>query len=191
MVERCQWVTDDQIYIDYHDKEWGRPVKDSQKLFELLCLEGAQAGLSWWTILKRREAYYNAFDQFDPQIISQYDQDKIESLMKNTSIIRHRLKIKSVITNAKAYLRVSQTYGSFSDYIWQFVNHQPIQNEWPSSDDIPTQTELSERMSCQMKRDGFSFIGPTICYAYMQATGLVNDHIITCWCYDDVKQLSS
>ncbi|WP_392424170.1 DNA-3-methyladenine glycosylase I [Dolosigranulum pigrum] len=189
-MERCQWVTDQARYIAYHDEEWGRPTRDDRELFELLCLEGAQAGLSWWNILKRRDAYREAFDQFDPAKIRQYDETKIEQLLANEGIIRNRLKIESVIKNAKAYERVTERCGSFSAYIWQFVENQPIQNAWEHPEEVPATTELSTRMSKQMKKDGFSFVGPTICYAYMQSTGLVNDHLTRCWCYEPVKALS-
>lgn len=189
MQKRCGWVTEDKVYMDYHDSEWGCPLYDDHQLFELLCLEGAQAGLSWLTILKRRENYREAFDQFDPEVIATYSDDKIEKLMQNERIIRNRLKIKSVVTNAKAYLEITEKEGSFASYIWSFVNHEPIINKWLSSSDVPAQTELSIRMSEQLKKDGFKFVGPTICYAYMQSAGLVNDHIVDCFCYKEVNHL--
>lgn len=188
-MERCGWVTEDQVYLDYHDYEWGRPMKDDRELFELLCLEGAQAGLSWLTILKRRMQYREAFDQFDPSTIADYSDEKIEELIQNEGIIRNRLKIRSVVKNAKAYQAVVEQYGSFSSYIWSFVDHQPIINHWTDISEVPAQTEESCRMSRQMKKDGFGFVGPTICYAYMQSAGLVNDHLTGCFCYQEVKQL--
>ncbi|TVP91401.1 DNA-3-methyladenine glycosylase I [Alkalibacterium sp.] len=189
MTERCEWVTDDQEYIDYHDKEWGRPLKDDLKLFELLCLEGQQAGLSWLTILKKRENFRKAFDGFDPEKIADYSADKIEELLQDKGIIRNRLKINSVIKNAKAYLSVQEREGSFSSYIWQFVEGHPIINEWEEHEDVPSETEISREMSRQMKKDGFKFVGPTICYAYMQSAGLVNDHETGCSCYKEIKDI--
>ena len=188
-MERCGWVTEDHVYLDYHDHEWGRPMKDDRELFELLCLEGAQAGLSWLTILKRRMQYREAFDQFDPSTIADYSDEKIEELIQNEGIIRNRLKIRSVVKNAKAYQAVVEQCGSFSSYIWSFVDHQPIINHWTDLSEVPAQTEESRRMSRQMKKDGFSFVGPTICYAYMQSAGLVNDHLTGCFCYQEVNQL--
>lgn len=188
MVKRCGWVTNDSLYIEYHDEEWGRPLYDDHRLFEMLCLEGAQAGLSWWTILQRRENYREAFDDFNPEKIVTYDEDKMEELLANEKIIRNKLKIKSVISNAEAYMKVVEEYGSFSDYIWQFVNHEPIINERKSQVDVPASTELSHSLSKQLKKDGFKFVGPTICYAYMQAVGMVNDHLVDCQCYEEIKQ---
>lgn len=187
MTKRCEWVTTDPIYIDYHDKEWGRPLKDDRKLFELLCLEGQQAGLSWLTILKKRENFRQAFDFIDPEIIAGYSADKIEELMTNEGIIRNRLKIKSIISNAKAYLEVKEREGSFSSYIWQFVEGDSIINTWEHHEE-PSETEISRQMSKQMKKDGFKFVGPTICYAYMQSAGLVNDHETTCSCYEEINK---
>lgn len=189
MPKRCGWVPEDKVYMDYHDTEWGRPIHDDRELFELLCLEGAQAGLSWLTILKRRDNYREAFDQFDPEIIANYSDEKIEELVKNEKIIRNRLKIKSVVNNAKAYLEIEKRGESFSSYIWSFVNHKTIINKWASLSNVPSQTELSNHMSTQMKKDGFKFVGPTICYAYMQSAGLVNDHIVECFCYKKVNKL--
>lgn len=188
MTKRCEWVTTDPIYIDYHDKEWGRPLKDDRKLFELLCLEGQQAGLSWLTILKKRENFRQAFDFFDPEIIAGYSVDKIEELMTNEGIIRNRLKIKSIISNAKAYLEVKEREGSFSSYIWQFVEGDSIINTWEHHEEVPSETKISRQMSKQMKKDGFKFVGPTICYAYMQSAGLVNDHETTCSCYEEINK---
>src|SRR5690625_4476160 len=183
MVKRCDWVTDEPFYIDYHDHEWGRPVHDDRKHFEMLTREGAQAGLSWITILKRRENYRNAFDNFEPQKISQYGTDKIEKLTNDEGIIRNKLKINSVITNAQAFLKIQQEFGSFNNYIWQFVNGEPIFNAWASELEVPAYTVESETMSKDLKKRGFKFVGPTICYAFMQATGMVNDHTKDCFLY--------
>ncbi|HAJ70403.1 MAG: DNA-3-methyladenine glycosylase I [Alkalibacterium gilvum] len=188
MTNRCKWVTDNQKYKDYHDKEWGRPLYDDKQLFELLCLEGAQAGLSWLTVLKKRENYREAFDNFDPQKISNYNEEKIQKLLKNENIIRNKLKIRSVVTNAQAYLEILESGQTFSDYLWQFVDGEPIQNARIKNSDIPSQTERSQRMSKQLKKDGFKFVGPTICYAFMQASGMVNDHVTDCFCYEEVKE---
>ena len=180
MGKRCEWVTEDPLYIAYHDKEWGQPLYDDQRLFELLCLEGAQAGLSWWTILQRRESYREAFDGFDPYQIADYDEKKIAELLQNENIIRNRLKIRSVVTNAKAYIKIVEGGQSFSDYIWQFVGGKPVINYWEHQAEVPAVTEISTQMSKQLKKDGFKFVGPTICYAYMQAAGMVNDHLVSC-----------
>ncbi|WP_173915368.1 DNA-3-methyladenine glycosylase I [Halobacillus sp. Marseille-Q1614] len=180
-MNRCAWVTDEPLYLEYHDKEWGVPVYDDQVLFEMLCLEGAQAGLSWWTILKKRENYRIAFDQFDPEKIVRYTDEKIQTLLEFEGIIRNRLKVKSVVSNAKAFLKIQAEYGSFSNYIWEFVGHEPIVNEWKTIEEVPVSNELSDSMSKQLKKDGFKFVGPTICYSYMQAVGLINDHTLDCF----------
>lgn len=183
-MERCSWVKlDEPIYVKYHDEEWGVPVYDDRKLFEMLCLEGAQAGLSWLTILKRREGYLAAFDQFDAEKIVQYDEEKLEALRNEERIIRNRLKIKSVVTNAESFLAIQKQYGSFSNYIWSFVDGKPLTNSWESSEQVPITTEISDRMSKQLKKDGFKFVGSTICYSYMQAVGMVNDHTTNCHCF--------
>ena len=183
-MERCSWVKlDEPIYVKYHDEEWGVPVYDDRKLFEMLCLEGAQAGLSWLTILKRREGYLAAFDQFDAEKIVQYDEEKLEALRNDERIIRNRLKIKSVVTNAESFLTIQKQYGSFSNYIWSFVDGKPMINSWESFEQVPVTTEISDRMSKQLKKDGFKFVGSTICYSYMQAVGMVNDHTANCHCY--------
>ena len=188
-MERCAWVKlDEPIYIEYHDKEWGIPVYEDQLLFEMLCLEGAQAGLSWLTILKRREGYRAAFDQFDAHKIVRYDDSKLQALKEDERIIRNRLKIASVKTNAESFLKIQQQYGSFSNYIWSFVNGKPIINNWRTVQEAPITTEISDRMSKQLKKDGFKFVGPTICYAFMQAVGMVNDHVVDCMCYEEIKQ---
>ncbi|MFY0742683.1 DNA-3-methyladenine glycosylase I [Solibacillus sp. FSL W7-1472] len=183
-MERCSWVKlDEPIYVKYHDEEWGVPVYDDRKLFEMLCLEGAQAGLSWLTILKRREGYLAAFDQFDAEKIVQYDEEKLEALRNDKRIIRNRLKIKSVVTNAESFMAIQKQYGSFSNYIWSFVDGKPMINSWESFGQVPVTTEISDRMSKQLKKDGFKFVGSTICYSYMQAVGMVNDHTANCHCY--------
>lgn len=180
---RCAWVTNDPLYKAYHDNEWGRAVYDDQRLFEFLILEGAQAGLSWLTVLKKRDNYRLAFDHFIPEKIADYNQHKIEALLANSGIIRNRLKIESTITNAKAYLQVVKEWNSFSDYIWHFVNNQPIKNHWDDRKKVPSQTSISDKMSKDLKVRGFKFIGSTICYAFMQAVGMVNDHTTDCFCY--------
>ncbi|WP_042356084.1 DNA-3-methyladenine glycosylase I [Bacillus rubiinfantis] len=180
---RCGWVNNDPLYIDYHDHEWGVPVYDDRLLFEFLNLEGAQAGLSWYTILKKRENYRHAFDYFDAEKIVAYDEQKIEELCRNKGIVRNRLKINAVISNAQAFLKVKKEFGSFSDYLWSFVNGKPIQHQYTNLREVPASTELSERLSKDLKKRGFKFVGPTICYAFMQAVGMVNDHLISCHCY--------
>ena len=183
---RCAWCGDDPLYQRYHDKEWGVPLYDDKKLFEFLILEGAQAGLSWITVLRKRENYRQAFDQFDPEKIAKYSQAKIEQLVSNEGIIRNRLKIESTISNAQAYLRIQQTGVSFSDYVWQFTDGKVIQNHFTSLSEIPAETAVSKNMSKRLKKDGFRFVGPTICYAFMQAAGMVNDHLIGCHRYQNL-----
>ena len=179
--KRCSWVTDDPIYIQYHDTEWGAPIYDDRLLFEFLILEGAQAGLNWLTILKKRENYRLCFNYFNAEKIACYDEKKYQALLKNAGIIRNRLKIQSAITNAQAYLTIEKEYPSFSNYIWQFVDGKPIQNHWKKHVDIPTTTAQSDLMSKDLKKRGFKFVGSTICYAYMQAVGMVNDHLTDCF----------
>lgn len=181
MKKRCFWVSDDPIYIAYHDKEWGKPIYDDQLLFEFLILEGAQAGLSWITVLKKRENYRAAFDNFNPNKIARYNETKIKKLLENPGIIRNRLKINSAVLNAKAYLQVLKEYGSFSDFIWQFVDGKPIVNRWKGRGDIPNKNAISDKLSKELKKRGFKFVGSTICYAFMQAVGMVNDHTIECY----------
>ena len=183
MITRCQWCGDDPLYVAYHDDEWAIPVHDDQKLFEMLTLEGAQAGLSWITILRKRENYRQAFDQFQPQLVAQYDEAKIAALLANPGIVRNKLKVRSTVSNAQALLQVQAEFGSFDRYIWQFVGGQPIQNAWKSLAEIPAQTPAAEKMSKDLKKRGFRFMGPTICYAFMQATGMVNDHTVDCFRY--------
>lgn len=184
---RCTWVTDDPIYCDYHDKEWGVPIYDDRTLFEFLILEGAQAGLTWLTILKRRENYRRLFDHFDAKIIANYDKNKMVSLLNDPGIIRNRLKIESVVTNAKSFLEVQQEFTSFSNYLWQFVEHKPIINHWKTHGEIPSNTPLSDKLSKDLKKRGFKFVGSTICYAFMQAVGMVNDHTTHCFLYGKIR----
>jgi DNA-3-methyladenine glycosylase I len=181
MKTRCTWCLPDPLYIQYHDEEWGVPLHDDRELFELLILEGAQAGLSWFTILKRREGYREAFDQFDAKKIARYDKKKQAALMNNTGIIRNRLKIESTVSNAQAFLRVQKEEGSFDRYIWSFVGGKTKRNKWKAGERLPGQTAEAEAMSKDLKKRGFRFVGPTICYAFMQAAGLVNDHVAECF----------
>jgi len=183
---RCSWSGDLPIYHDYHDNEWGRPVHDDQKLFEMLILEGAQAGLTWITILKKRENYRIAFDGFDPNIVANYDDAKIEELMANEGIVRNRLKINSAITNAKLFLEVQKQYGSFDKFLWQYVDNKPIVGHFEKIEDMPATTEISDKISKDLKKMGFKFVGSTIIYAYMQATGMVNDHFTDCFVYKEL-----
>ena len=180
MVKRCEWATEEPN-ISYHDDEWGRPEHNDQKLFEFLILEGAQAGLSWVTILKRRQGYAKAFSNFDPQKVSKYTQKKINKLLLDESIIRNRLKINSAINNAKQFLKIQKEFDTFDNYIWSFVNHKPIKNNFKKLSDLPVSTLISEKMSQDLKKRGFNFVGPTICYAFMQAVGMVNDHTFQCF----------
>ncbi|UOF90693.1 DNA-3-methyladenine glycosylase I [Fodinisporobacter ferrooxydans] len=188
MAARCGWVTNDPLYIDYHDREWGVPIYEDQRLFEFLVLEGAQAGLSWYTILKKRENYRQAFDSFDPEKIAAYDDNKIAELLDNAGIVRNRLKIQSAIGNAKAFLRAKAEFGSFREYIWSFVGGQPHINHWSCLEDVPVSTPESDAMSKDLKRRGFRFVGTTICYSYMQATGMVMDHITECFRYRELSR---
>lgn len=186
MITRCGWSTTDPLYIQYHDREWGVPIHNDRLLFEFLILEGAQAGLSWITILRKREGYRLAFDHFDPQVVASYDGQKILELLADPGIIRNRRKIESAIQNARAFLDVQREFGSFDAYIWQFTGGQPKKNAWKTIQDIPPQTEESIAMSKDLIRRGFRFVGPTICYAHMQATGMVNDHTVDCFRYDQL-----
>ncbi|NOU15297.1 MAG: DNA-3-methyladenine glycosylase I [Methylococcaceae bacterium] len=182
-MNRCTWAQSSPIEQDYHDQEWGVPLHDDRLLFEFLILEGAQAGLSWVTILKKRDAYRLAFDHFDAEIIANYNDDKIAELLVNAGIVRNKLKVHSAVINARAFLAVQREFGSFSSYIWQFVEGKTVVNAWEKHNDIPASTPASERMSKDLLKRGFKFVGPTICYAFMQATGMVNDHVIDCFCY--------
>ena len=185
--ERCAWCGNDPLYVAYHDQEWGVPVHDDVKLFEFLILEGAQAGLSWSTILKKRENYRNAFDGFDLQKIVQYDGEKIQELLQNPGIVRNRLKVTSAVKNAHAVIRIQEEFGSFDAFIWRYVGGKPKQNSWKSLPDIPTHTKESDAMSKDLKKRGCSFVGSTICYAFMQAVGMVNDHTIDCFRYAELS----
>jgi DNA-3-methyladenine glycosylase I len=182
-VSRCGWATDDPLYVSYHDREWGTPLHDDRGLFELLILEGAQAGLSWITILRKRDSYRAAFDNFEPDRIAAYGVQKRAELLTNPGIIRNRLKVEAAVLNAKAFIELQRQFGSFDSYIWQFVNHTPIQNARRSIGDIPSSSAVSDAMSKDLKKRGFKFVGTTICYAFMQATGMVNDHILDCFRY--------
>lgn len=179
--ERCSWCLKDQAYRDYHDHEWGVPVYDDRKLFEMINLEGAQAGLSWHTVLVKRENYRQAFDDWDATKIALYNDQKIQDLLQNPGIIRNRLKVQATVTNAKALLAIQQKIGSFHEYIWQFIGGKPIINQRASLSQIPARTPVSDAMSKDLQKRGFKFVGSTICYAFMQATGMVDDHLITCW----------
>lgn len=181
MKKRCPWPSDDKLMIKYHDREWGVPLHNDKKLFEFLILEGFQAGLSWRTILHKRENFRMAFDNFDFNKVAKYDKRKINSLLKNEGIVRNKLKIEAAIMNAKAFLQVRKEFGTFNNYIWSFVNGKPIQNKFKSLKELPAKTKLSDRISDDLKKRGFKFVGSTIVYAHMQATGMVNDHVVSCY----------
>ncbi|HNS01914.1 MAG TPA: DNA-3-methyladenine glycosylase I [Anaerolineae bacterium] len=186
MMTRCQWAGTDPLYIAYHDLEWGVPIHDDRTLFEFLVLEGAQAGLSWFTILKKRPAYRAAFAGFDPAAVAAYDEARVAELLADSGIVRNRAKIAAAISNARAVLRIQQEFGSFDAYIWQFVGGRPLQNAWRSLSEIPVETAASQAMSKELKRRGCSFVGPTICYAFMQAVGMVNDHTVDCFRHGEI-----
>jgi DNA-3-methyladenine glycosylase I len=185
---RCAWCGDDPLYRTYHDTEWGVPLHDDQALFEFLILEGAQAGLSWITVLRKRENYRAAFDEFDVARIARYDAGKIAKLLQNPGIIRNRLKVGAAVTNAQKFLEIQEQFGSFNAFIWQFVDGKPIQNAWRSIAEVPASTTESDAMSKELKRRGFKFVGSTICYAHMQATGMVNDHTTDCYRHKELLQ---
>ncbi|MBI4218501.1 MAG: DNA-3-methyladenine glycosylase I [Chloroflexi bacterium] len=185
MKKRCEWAGSD-LMIAYHDTEWGVPLWDDRKLFEFLVLEGAQAGLSWDTILKRREGYRQAFAGFDPEAVAAYDEASVGRLLADTGIIRNRLKVRSAIQNAKALLSIQREFGSFAAFIWTFVDGKPVRNEWRALSEIPARTDLSDRVSKELRSRQFTFVGSTIVYAHMQATGMVNDHLVSCFRYDEV-----
>ncbi|MEM7027480.1 MAG: DNA-3-methyladenine glycosylase I [Pseudomonadota bacterium] len=187
-INRCGWCEGDSLYIKYHDKEWGVPVRRDKKLFEFLILEGVQAGLSWITVLKKRRAYREALDQFDYKKIATYNDKKLAALLKNPDLIRNRLKMKALTINANAFLHVRKEHGTFSRYIWQFTDGRTVHNEWRSLSQVPAKTSIAEAMSNDLKRRGFKFVGPTICYAFMQATGMVNDHIIDCFRHQEIVE---
>lgn len=186
-LHRCVWANASDHERAYHDREWGVPVHDDRLLFEFLVLEGAQAGLSWSTILNKRNAYRRAFDQFDANKIAYYSDAKLTNLLNNSEIVRNRLKIKSAITNARAFIKVQQNFGSFDQYIWQFVDYKPQHNKWKTHEQIPARTDQSIAMSKSLKQQGFSFVGEIICYAFMQATGMINDHTTDCYRYQQIK----
>ena len=183
MKKRCFWVNGDQLYIDYHDNEWGKPVYDDETLFEFLLLESFQAGLSWITILKKRENFRKAFDDFNYKKIANYNEKKFDELIVNEGIIRNKLKIRAAITNAQLFQEIQKEFGSFSKYIWSFVDGKPIVNKFQTREEVPATTEISDTISKALKKRGFKFVGSTIIYAFMQATGMVNDHTTDCFCY--------
>lgn len=190
-ITRCAWVNaSEPLYERYHDEEWGVPVHDDNALFERICLEGAQAGLSWLTILRKRENYRAAFDGFDPAKVARYDDAKVAELLGNAGIVRNRLKIASAINNAQKFLAVQEAFGSFDRYLWDFVDGKPIQNHWKSLSEIPAETDLSRKLSKDLSKRGFKFVGSTICYAMMQACGLVNDHTVDCFRHAEVMQMA-
>lgn len=186
MKQRCEWPGTDPLYLEYHDTEWGVPGHDDRRLFEMLVLEGAQAGLSWITILRKRDNYRRAFDEFDVKKIARYNERKVRTLLADTGIVRNRLKIASAIRNAQAFLRVQEEFGSFDSFIWGFVDGAAIQNQFKTLKEIPAQTDLSQTISKDLKKRGFTFVGPTVCYSFMQSVGLVNDHLVSCFRYGQV-----
>jgi DNA-3-methyladenine glycosylase I len=188
-LQRCAWAGSDPHYLAYHDEEWGVPVHDDRRHFEMLCLEGAQAGLSWITILRKRPNYRAAFDEFDPVLVAAYDEEKIAALLANPGIVRNRLKVRAFVRNAQAFLRTQAEFGTFDAYIWRFTGGAPIVNHWQELREIPAQTAEAQAMSKDLARRGFTFVGPTICYAYMQACGMVNDHVISCFRHPDHAQV--
>ena len=188
---RCLWCGTDPLYQQYHDEEWGVPLRDDETLFEFLILEGAQAGLSWITVLRKRENYRAALDNFNAEKMARYTPARIEKLLQNPGIIRNRLKVESAVSNARAYLNIKEKHASFADYLWQFVDGQPIQNRWNSIREVPASTAESDRMSKVLKKDGFKFVGSTICYAHMQATGMVNDHTVDCFRHQECRKLAA
>ena len=189
--ERCGWCGTDELYVAYHDEDWGVPVWDDRTLFEFLTLEGAQAGLSWSTILNKREGYRRLYDGFDPERVARYGDAKVAELLTDPAIVRNRAKIAASIGNAEAFLEVQTEFGSFSDYIWRFTDGRPIQNAWETMAEIPAKTALAETISKDLKCRGFKFVGPTIIYAHMQATGMVNDHLVSCFRYPEIAALES
>ena len=185
-VKRCTWAND-EVSIAYHDAEWGAPLHDERALFELLILEGAQAGLSWITILKKRPAYREAFNRFDPQKVARYDEAKITALLENEGIVRNRLKVRAAVRNAQAFLATQKEFGTFDAYIWRFVGGKPLRNRWREMAEVPARTEQSDVMSKDLAKRGFTFVGSTICYAFMQATGMVNDHLVSCFRHRELR----
>jgi DNA-3-methyladenine glycosylase I len=189
MPVRCEWSTFSDLALKYHDEEWGVPVHDDRSLFEFLVLEGAQAGLSWETILRKRDNYRKAFDNFDFEKVATYDDAKVDELLKNEGIIRNRLKVRSAINNAQAFKKVRDEFGSFDTYVWDFVNQAPVHNSWKSLAEIPAKTEIAEKISKDLRKSGFNFVGPTIIYAFMQAVGMVNDHVTDCFRHEQCREL--
>ncbi|BDQ03680.1 DNA-3-methyladenine glycosylase I [Ignavibacterium sp.] len=187
-ISRCPWPADDKLMIKYHDEEWGVPQHNDRKLFEFLLLEGFQAGLSWRTILHKRKNFRKAFDNFDFNKIAKYDKRKINSLMKDEGIIRNKLKIQAAVTNAKSFIEIRKEFGTFDKYIWSFINYKPINNKFTSIKELPARTELSDKISEDLKKRGFKFVGSTVIYAHMQATGMVNDHLVSCFRYNQIKK---
>lgn len=185
--QRCDWCEGDKLYTRYHDREWGVPVHGDKKLFEFLILEGVQAGLSWITVLKKRESYRREFDRFDFNVVASYDQRKLQSLLKKTELIRNRLKMQAAVTNARAFIQVREEFGTFNKFIWQFTDGETIHNCFKTLKEVPANTPISDAMSKELKRRGFTFVGSTICYAFMQATGMVNDHLVDCFRYQQLK----
>lgn len=190
MAKRCSWCGDDPLYVAYHDEEWGVPVRDDQTLFEFLLLEGAQAGLAWITVLRKREGYRSLFDDFNAQKVARYTDKKLEKLLLDPRIIRNRLKVYGARTNARAFLEVQAEHGSFANYIWDFVDGKPIENKWKSMRDVPATSPVSDKLSKDLKKRGFTFVGSTIMYAHMQATGMVNDHTTDCFRHRECKRLA-
>lgn len=188
MCERCGWSTSNELMMQYHDKEWGVPLHDEQKLFEFFVLEGFQAGLSWQIVLNKRENFRRAFDCFDPKKVASYSEDKIQALIQDKSIIRNQQKIRACVNNAQRFLDIQAEFGSFDHYIWSFVDHKPIVNRFFSMEEIPAKTELSDRISKELKQRGFKFVGSTVIYAHMQATGMVNDHLVSCFRYQQINE---
>ena len=188
LIKKCSWALSSPLEERYHDLEWGVPVHDDRLLFEFLILEGAQAGLSWVTILKKREEYRKAFDNFEASLVARYDNNKINSLLASPGVVRNKLKVNSAVINAAAFLAVQESFGSFDEYIWQFVDGRPLHNAWNTHADIPASTRLSELMGKDLKKRGFKFVGSTICYAFMQATGMVNDHTVDCFRHAEIKR---
>jgi DNA-3-methyladenine glycosylase I len=188
-IQRCQWAGTDELYVRYHDEEWGVPVHDDRRHFEMVCLEGAQAGLSWITILRKRENYRRAFDGFDPSVVAGYGEDKIAELLDNPGIVRNKLKVRAFVRNAQAFLRTQAEFGSFDAYIWRFVGGAPLVNHWQSMRELPARTPQAEAMSKDLLKRNFTFVGPTICYAYMQACGMVNDHEVGCFRHQEIARI--
>lgn len=188
-INRCTWCGEDPLYVKYHDEEWGVPVHDDKQLFAKLCLDGAQAGLSWITILRKSENYWKAFDNFDPYKIAKYDDKKIAELLNNPGIVRNKLKVNAFIQNAKAYIKIKEEIGSFDNYLWQFVDYKPINNNHENLKQLPATSLQSDAMSKDLKKRGFKFVGSTICYAFMQAVGMVNDHFVDCFRYKEILKL--